>query len=77
MSAIFPEMQQTFSKDVEDRANSYFQQIYNQPPSSNMPIDQVLEMLSRFKDSQDKMEKVKTLKPYCFFIYIDICLVSR
>ena len=43
---------------VEDKANSYFQQIYNQPPQSNMPIDQVLAMLKKFKDSNQKVEKV-------------------
>ncbi|XP_076470610.1 CCR4-NOT transcription complex subunit 1-like isoform X2 [Babylonia areolata] len=57
INSLFPEMQQTFSKDVEDQANSYFQQIYNQPPQSNMTIDQVLAMLKRFKDSNQKMEK--------------------
>nr|KAG5712160.1 hypothetical protein BaRGS_014510 [Batillaria attramentaria] len=50
-------MQQSFSKEVEDRANGYFQQIYNQPPNSTMSIDQVLDMLKRFKDSANKMEK--------------------
>ena len=43
---------------VEDQANSYFQQIYNHPPASNMSIEQVLTMLKRFKDSSSKMEKV-------------------
>lgn len=57
ISNIFPEMQQSFSKEVEDRANGYFQQIYNQPPNSTMSIDQVLDMLKRFKDSQNKMDK--------------------
>ncbi|ESO94093.1 hypothetical protein LOTGIDRAFT_239532 [Lottia gigantea] len=59
MSGIFPEMNlnQQFSKDVEDKANTYFQQIYNMPPHLTMTIDDVLEMLKRFKDSQNKMER--------------------
>ncbi|XP_046333509.2 CCR4-NOT transcription complex subunit 1-like isoform X5 [Haliotis rufescens] len=57
MSTIFPEMTQQFSKEVEDKANSYFQQIYNQPPHPTMSIDEVLEMLKRFKDSQNKIER--------------------
>ncbi|KAL3860717.1 hypothetical protein ACJMK2_010802 [Sinanodonta woodiana] len=57
LSSIFPDMNQQFSKEVEDEANSYFQRIYNQPPHPTMTIDQVLEMLKRFKDSQDRKEK--------------------
>ncbi|KAK6167378.1 hypothetical protein SNE40_021420 [Patella caerulea] len=57
MSGIFPEMNQQFSKDVEDKANTYFQQIYNQPPHLTMTIDEVLDMLKRFKDSQNKLER--------------------
>lgn len=58
MSNIFPEMAQTFSKEVEDRANTYFQQIYNQPPAPTMSIDEVLTMLKSFKDSHDKTNRV-------------------
>lgn len=58
MSNIFPEMTQTFSKEVEDRANTYFQQIYNQPPAPTMSIDEVLTMLKSFKDSLDKTNRV-------------------
>jgi CCR4-NOT transcription complex subunit 1 len=43
------QIRQQFSKEVEDKANSYFQQIYNQPPHPTMSIDEVLEMLKRFK----------------------------
>ncbi|CAG5118083.1 unnamed protein product, partial [Candidula unifasciata] len=57
MSNIFPEMTQTFSKEVEDRANTYFQQIYNQPPAPTMSIDEVLAMLKSFKDSHDKTNR--------------------
>ncbi|XP_059164399.1 CCR4-NOT transcription complex subunit 1-like isoform X2 [Physella acuta] len=57
MSNIFPEMTQTFSKEVEDRANTYFQQIYNQPPAPTMSIDEVLTMLKSFKDSLDKTNR--------------------
>lgn len=58
ISSIFPDIQQQFSKEVEDEANSYFQRIYNQPPTPTMSIDEVLDMLKRFKDSPDKKEKV-------------------
>ncbi|XP_055890770.1 CCR4-NOT transcription complex subunit 1-like isoform X2 [Biomphalaria glabrata] len=57
MSNIFPEMTQTFSKEVEDKANTYFQQIYNQPPAPTMSIDEVLAMLKNFKDSMDKTNR--------------------
>ncbi|XP_078337543.1 CCR4-NOT transcription complex subunit 1-like isoform X2 [Crassostrea virginica] len=57
ISSIFPDIQQQFSKEVEDEANSYFQRIYNQPPTPTMSIDEVLDMLKRFKDSPDKKEK--------------------
>jgi CCR4-NOT transcription complex subunit 1 len=51
-------MNQQFTKEVEDEANSYFQRIYNQPPHPTMSIDEVLEMLKRFKDSANRKEKV-------------------
>ena len=58
LSSIFPDVNQQFTKEVEDEANSYFQRIYNQPPYPTMTIDEVLEMLKRFKDSQNIKEKV-------------------
>ncbi|KAK3085676.1 hypothetical protein FSP39_006989 [Pinctada imbricata] len=57
MSSIFPDISQNFSKEVEDEANSYFQKIYNQPPHPTMSIDDVLDMLKRFKDSPNRKEK--------------------
>ncbi|KAL4234231.1 CCR4-NOT transcription complex subunit 1 [Mactra antiquata] len=57
ISNIFPDMNPTFTKEVEDEANSYFQRIYNQPPHPTMSIDEVLEMLKRFKDSASRKEK--------------------
>ena len=65
MANIFPEMTQQFSKEVEDKANGYFQQIYNQPPHPTMSIDEVLDMLKKFKDSQNKMEQVQLLDSAC------------
>ena len=62
ISSIFPDIQQQFSKEVEDEANSYFQRIYNQPPTPTMSIDEVLDMLKRFKDSPDKKEKVRVYR---------------
>ena len=49
-SSIFPAVNQQFSKEIEDEANSYFQRIYNHPPHpTNISIDEVLDMLKRFK----------------------------
>ena len=59
ISGIFSETNQQFSKEVEDEANSYFQRIYNQPPHPTMSINEVLDMLKRFKDSSNKKEKVR------------------
>lgn len=50
-------MDQNFSKEVDDEANGYFQRIYNQPPNPTMSIDEVLQMLKRFKESADKKER--------------------
>lgn len=58
ISNLFSEQNQQFTKEVEDEANSYFQRIYNQPPHPTMSIDEVLEILKRFKDSSVKKEKV-------------------
>ncbi|XP_070574645.1 LOW QUALITY PROTEIN: CCR4-NOT transcription complex subunit 1-like [Ptychodera flava] len=57
LSNIWPEMNQTFSKEIDDEANSYFQKIYNQPPDPTMSVDEVLDMLKRFKDSPVKKER--------------------
>jgi len=57
ISAVVPGMDQNFSKEVDDEANSYFQRIYNQPPNPTMSIDEVLDMLKRFKDSLHKKER--------------------
>ena len=57
ISAVVPGMDQTFSKEVDDEANSYFQRIYHQTSNPTMSIDEVLDMLKRFKDSQDKKER--------------------
>ncbi|KAG8249518.1 CCR4-NOT transcription complex subunit 1 [Homalodisca vitripennis] len=54
---MFPEMTQSVSKEIEDEANSYFQRIYNHPPHPTLSIDEVLEMLSKFKDSGSKRER--------------------
>ncbi|KAL0280391.1 UNVERIFIED_CONTAM: hypothetical protein PYX00_001693 [Menopon gallinae] len=54
---LFAEMSQNFSKEVEDEANSYFQRIYNHPPHPTLTIEEVLEMLKKFMDSQNKRER--------------------
>ena len=55
-------MDQSFTKEVEDEANSYFQRIYNHPPNPTISIDEVLEMLKKFKDSPVKKERVSNYK---------------
>ncbi|CAB3987607.1 CCR4-NOT transcription complex subunit 1 isoform X5 [Paramuricea clavata] len=57
ITAALPGVNQSFPGDVEAEANSYFQKIYNQPPNPTMTIDEVLEMLKKFKDSSSKKEK--------------------
>lgn len=51
------EISPNVSKEIEDEANSYFQRIYNHPPHPTLSIDEVLEMLSNFKDSKIKRER--------------------
>jgi len=62
LTNIFPTQNAgvSFSKDVEDEANSYFQRIYNNSSTSPHPaitIEQTLEMLKKFKDSADDRER--------------------
>ncbi|XP_072518975.1 CCR4-NOT transcription complex subunit 1 isoform X2 [Salminus brasiliensis] len=57
LSHVWPEANQHFSKEIDDEANSYFQRIYNHPPHPTMSVDEVLEMLQRFKDSNIKRER--------------------
>ncbi|KAL4601485.1 CCR4-NOT transcription complex subunit 1-like, partial [Arapaima gigas] len=57
ISQVWPDTSQQFSKEIEDEANSYFQRIYNHPPHPIMPVDEVLQMLQRFKDSNVKQER--------------------
>lgn len=49
------------SKDVDEKANAYFQAIYNR----GMSVDQLLEILRQFKESQNKKEKV-----YCHILLL-------
>jgi len=58
LTSVFPSMNQQFSKEIEDEANSYFQRIYNHPPHPTISTDDVIEMLKRFKDSPSKKERV-------------------
>lgn len=51
------EISQPVSKEVEDEANSYFQRIYNHPPHPTLAIDEVLDMLQRFQESQVRRER--------------------
>ncbi|XP_063970716.1 CCR4-NOT transcription complex subunit 1-like isoform X2 [Lytechinus pictus] len=57
ISNIWPELNQSFSPEIDEEANSYFQQIYNQPPNPIMSVDDVLQMLKQFKDSQVTRER--------------------
>jgi CCR4-NOT transcription complex subunit 1 len=55
--AVLPEIATQVSKEVEDEANSYFQRIYNVPPHPTLSIDEVLDMLQRFQESQNRRER--------------------
>lgn len=48
--------EQNFSKEVDDKANSYFQAIYNR----GMSVDRLLDELKKFKESQNRKERVST-----------------
>ena len=48
--------QQQFSRDVDEKANAYFQAIYNR----GMSVDRLLDILKQFKDSANKKERVST-----------------
>lgn len=73
LASIFPEISNTVSPDIEREADTYFQRIYNQS-STGMSIEDVLEMLRRFQDSQIQRERdifacmIRNLfKEYCYF----------
>lgn len=53
----FPELNQSMSKEIEDEANGYFQRIYNHPPHPTLSIDEVLDMLKKFFESNIKRER--------------------
>lgn len=51
-------MTQKVSKEVEDEANGYFQRIYgSNSPHPTLSIDEVLDMLQRFKESSNERER--------------------
>ena len=52
------------SKDVDEKANAFFQAIYN----SRMSVNQLLEILKKFKDSSNKKEKVHIKKAISLII---------
>ncbi|KAF8774617.1 CCR4-NOT transcription complex subunit 1 like protein [Argiope bruennichi] len=54
---ILTESSGPVSKEIEDEANSYFQRIYNHAPHSSLPIEEVLDMLKRFKESPIQRER--------------------
>ncbi|XP_030378589.1 CCR4-NOT transcription complex subunit 1 isoform X2 [Scaptodrosophila lebanonensis] len=53
---VMADLQIPVSKEVEDEANSYFQRIYNQQPNPALSIDEVLDILQRFKESSNRRE---------------------
>ncbi len=67
--------EQTFSKEVDDKANSYFQAIYNR----GMSVDRLLDELKKFKDSPIKKDRVSSLVYYmkCKYYYSSSSLKSR
>lgn len=46
----------TFSDEVQEEANSYFQQIYS--PAGQMHVNEFILKLKQFRDSSSKREKV-------------------
>lgn len=54
---IIADFQGPVSKEIEDEANSYFQRIYNHPPHPTLSIDEVLDILQRFKESSIRREQ--------------------
>lgn len=73
LATIFPEISANMSPEIEREADTYFQRIYNQS-STGMSIEDVLEMLRRFQDSQNQRERdifacmIRNLfKEYCYF----------
>ncbi|XP_037941750.1 CCR4-NOT transcription complex subunit 1 isoform X3 [Teleopsis dalmanni] len=54
---VMGDLQTPVSKEVEDEANSYFQRIYNHPPHPTLTIDEVLDILQRFKESNNRREQ--------------------
>ena len=57
ISNLFPEINGSISREVEDEANLYFQRIYNHPPHPTLTIDEVLELLKKFQDSSVQRER--------------------
>lgn len=57
ISQIFPELPGQIPREVEDKANSYFQRIYNVPPHPTLTIDEVLELLKKFQESNVPRER--------------------
>ncbi|XP_017488666.1 PREDICTED: CCR4-NOT transcription complex subunit 1-like, partial [Rhagoletis zephyria] len=56
-SQTLPDVENEFSKEVEEEADSYLRKIYNQDLPDSMSIDQVLDMLKKFQESPNKREK--------------------
>ncbi|KRG04047.1 uncharacterized protein Dmoj_GI19666, isoform F [Drosophila mojavensis] len=54
---VMADLQMPVSKEVEDEANSYFQRIYNHQPNPTLSIDEVLDILQRFKESSHRREQ--------------------
>ena len=64
--------EQTFSKEVDERANAYFQAIYNR----GVGVDSLLDLLKQFKDSPNKKERVCNYVPFLRSIIIFISFHS-
>ncbi|XP_043661469.1 CCR4-NOT transcription complex subunit 1 isoform X3 [Drosophila teissieri] len=54
---VMADLQIPVSKEVEDEVNSYFQRIYNHQPNPTLSIDEVLDILQRFKESSNRREQ--------------------
>lgn len=62
--------EQTFSKEVDDKANAYFQAIYNQ----RMSVDRLLDLLKQFKDSSVKKDRVCVFLCCLMLAHCQLCM---
>lgn len=57
VATMGPDINQDFTQPIQEEANSYFQQIYATPPSPTITIEQFLDTLKQFQQSQNKKDR--------------------